>query len=101
LCIHSLGSPFWPAKEGQPCLYMARFLHALRGIMRASCAVCVVSTPLRLLGDIVAERSLERLCDSAVQLIAFAGTPSESDPVLKDYHGFFRLKKLPWLNSLT
>lgn len=51
--------------------------------------------------DVVAERSLERLCDSAVALQSFAGTPNESDPVLKEYHGFFRLKKPPWLNSLT
>nr|CAD7409755.1 unnamed protein product [Timema cristinae] len=43
----------------------------------------------------------EHLCDVSVRLESFAGSDRETNPVLKDYHGFFHINKLPAINTLA
>ncbi|CAI8017665.1 Elongator complex protein 4 [Geodia barretti] len=78
---------------------LQQFLHSLRGLLRRAYAVALVTVPTHLMQDSVYVRQIERLCDSAVRIISFAG--SEPNPLFQDYHGLFQLVKLPCLNSLT
>ncbi|KAJ2792977.1 Elongator subunit elp4 [Coemansia guatemalensis] len=112
--IRSLGSGFW---QGSDSLSILKFLHRLRGILRYSYAVCVVSFPAHLYEDggvrMPVVRRVEHLCDAVIQLESFEGTfATPSDIVARqsmpaaaaaasDYHGFLHIRKLPRLNSLT
>ncbi|XP_072171722.1 elongator complex protein 4-like [Diadema setosum] len=106
--LHSLASPLWEVGgssgshgDGQACVDLCRFLHALRGLLRVSLAACVVTMPTHLFQDGSTVRKVERLCDSAVLLESFAGSDMETNPAYKEYHGLFHIRKLPRLNSLT
>ncbi|KAJ2076772.1 Elongator subunit elp4 [Coemansia sp. RSA 988] len=111
--IRSLGSGFWQGSDG---LSMLKFLHRLRGILRYSYAVCVISFPAHIYEDdgvrMPIVRRAEHLCDAVIELESFEGayaTPSDivarqSMPAAAaagDYHGFLYIRKLPRLNSLT
>ncbi|KAJ2608635.1 Elongator subunit elp4 [Coemansia sp. RSA 1365] len=111
--IRSLGSGFWQGSDG---LSILKFLHRLRGILRYSFAVCVVSFPAHLYEDAGVRmpivRRIEHLCDAVIELESFEGTyATPSDIVARqsmpaaaaagDYHGFLHIRKLPRLNSLT
>eukprot|EP00035_Acanthoeca_spectabilis_P011435 m.201599 g.201599 ORF g.201599 m.201599 type:complete len:464 (+) comp15347_c0_seq3:226-1617(+) len=97
--VESLGSPLWSA-DGEELVSTIRLLHRLRALARQAFAVLLVTVP----GEIVAPDPLRRcvhLSDAAVGLEAFAGTPNEHSPLLKEYHGFVHVLKLPRLNTLT
>ncbi|KAJ2784472.1 Elongator subunit elp4 [Coemansia javaensis] len=117
ISIQSLGSGFW---RGSDSLSILRFLHRLRGILRYSYAVCMVSFPAHLYEDAGARlpivRRVEHLCDAVIELESFEGartTPSAivarqarnaaaaAAAAVQDYHGFVHIHKLPRLNSLT
>lgn len=105
IALHSLGSPLWwdeNSSEGIDTLTsLCRFLHALRGLLRNSLAVAVVTMPTHLLEVFTDVRRLERLCDAAVQIESFAGSEKETNPMYEEYHGLVHIKQLPRLNSLT
>ncbi|KAJ2286079.1 Elongator subunit elp4, partial [Coemansia sp. RSA 2706] len=111
--IGSLGSGFW---QGSDSLSILKFLHRLRGLLRYSYAVCMLSFPVHLYEDtgvrLPVVRRIEHLCDAVVELESFEGTYAKpSDIVLRqaksgtatmqEYHGFVHIHKLPRLNSLT
>ncbi|KAJ2340089.1 Elongator subunit elp4, partial [Coemansia sp. RSA 2618] len=70
--IGSLGSGFW---QGSDSLAILKFLHRLRGILRYSYAVCMLSFPVHLYEDSGARlpivRRIEHLCDAVVELESF------------------------------
>ncbi|XP_041472160.1 elongator complex protein 4-like [Lytechinus variegatus] len=102
LGIHSLASPLWEVNSiQQSTVSLCRFLHALRGILRVSLAVCVLTIPTHLYQDESKVRRIERLCDTVIRLESFAGSDKETNPVYKEYHGLFHIRRLPRLNSLT
>ncbi|XP_063971413.1 uncharacterized protein LOC129268470 isoform X2 [Lytechinus pictus] len=87
LGIHSLASPLWEVNSiQQSTVSLCRFLHALRGILRVSLAVCVLTIPTHLYQDESKVRKIERLCDTVIRLESFAGSDKETNPVYKEYH---------------
>ncbi|ORY07873.1 PAXNEB-domain-containing protein [Basidiobolus meristosporus CBS 931.73] len=96
--VHSFASMFWKRRNEQD---MFRFLHALRGLLRFSFGVCVLTVPAHLYG---AEsgfiRKLEHMCDAVVEIESFAGSEKLAD-FSSDYHGFFHVRKLPVLNTIV
>nr|CAD7456994.1 unnamed protein product [Timema tahoe] len=90
VAIHSLGSPLWWDNQQRSDLTL--FLYCLRSLIRSSLAVCV---------DPCTIKRCEHLCDVSVRLESFAGSDRETNPVLKDYHGFFHINKLSAINTLA
>lgn len=71
ILLQSFGSPLWgPAAD---LAHQLQFLHALRGLMRNSFAVCYVTMPSHLLPAAHVRRVLH-LCDSSLRLQSFQGT---------------------------
>ncbi|CAG2058880.1 unnamed protein product [Timema podura] len=128
VAIHSLGSPLWCADQQRSDLTL--FLYCLRSLMRSSLAVCIVTVPSHIFqarysfvftGGLTAHplsrgsqftgilrfqdpctiKRCEHLCDVSVRLESFAGSDRETNPVLKDYHGFFHINKLSAINTLA
>nr|CAD7602429.1 unnamed protein product [Timema genevievae] len=128
VAIHSLGSPLWCADQQRSDLTL--FLYCLRSLMRSSLAVCAVTVPSHIFqarysfvftGGLTAHllsrgsqftgilrfqdpctiKRCEHLCDVSVRLESFAGSDRETNPVLKDYHGFFHINKLSAINTLA
>lgn len=106
IAIYSLGSPLWGENGGltrddgyDPSL--PRFLLGLRAILRTAFAVCVLTVPSHLFCDNVFEKRIETLCDTVVHVDSFVGSDKEKNPVYKEYHGLFNIKKLPSLNTLV
>eukprot|EP00038_Savillea_parva_P013429 m.210722 g.210722 ORF g.210722 m.210722 type:complete len:432 (+) comp25261_c0_seq1:98-1393(+) len=97
--IESLGSPLW-CTDSPEAVSTVRLLHSLRAMVRKSLAVLCVTIPVQTLSADVRLR-VQHLSDVTIKLDAFAGTPDEHSPILKEYHGFVRLLKLPRLNTLT
>ena len=97
--VESLGSPLWPC-DGPGYISTVRTLHLLRAIARRCLAVVLVTMSSGTLPPDVFGRALH-LSDAAIGLDAFAGTPLADSAVLREYHGFLQLLKLPRLNSLT
>ncbi|KAJ2160156.1 Elongator subunit elp4 [Coemansia sp. RSA 552] len=114
ISIQSLGSGFW---QGADSLAILQFLRRLRGLLRYSYAVCVVSLPVHLYEEggsrLPIVRRIEHLCDAVIELESFEGAyaspadiaarqlSSEAGPTAQEYHGFLHIHKLPRLNSLT
>jgi elongator complex protein 4 len=106
IALHSIGSPLWGENGGltssdryDPALL--RFLLALRAVLRSAYATCVITVPSHLFCDKAFVRKIERFCDTVVQVDSFVGSDKEKNPVYKDYHGLFHIRKLPCLNSLV
>lgn len=99
--IHSLGSPLWLQDASTNSSDLPRLLHSLRGILRETNSVALITVPTHLFQDLTYVRRLERLCDSVIQLESFEGSEKEQNPIYKEYHGLFHLIKLPRINSLT
>jgi elongator complex protein 4 len=80
---------------------MLLFVHKLKGLLKNSTSVCMMSFPNQLFGTGVADR-LQRFSDIACKFTSFLGqTNTEVDPAFADYNGFFDVLKLPKSNSLT
>eukprot|EP00057_Strongylocentrotus_purpuratus_P018953 XP_011673427.1 PREDICTED: elongator complex protein 4-like [Strongylocentrotus purpuratus] len=102
LGIYSLASPLWEENSDEhSSVSLCRFLHALRGLLRVSLAVCVLTIPTHLYQDESRVRRIERLCDAAFKLESFAGSEKETNPAYKEYHGLFHIHRLPRLNTLA
>eukprot|EP00039_Didymoeca_costata_P005187 m.79263 g.79263 ORF g.79263 m.79263 type:complete len:399 (+) comp12706_c0_seq1:92-1288(+) len=99
LGLYSLGSPRWPESD-RDCFSLVRFVASLKSLMRQSFGVCVLTVKGSLLPTAVLQR-LQWLCDTVIGLKAFAGTDLESNAGLKDYHGYFEMRRFPKINSLT
>ena len=80
---------------------MIRFLHQLKGIIRESTAVCMLSFPVHLFSTSVLEK-MQRVCDISCSFESFKGQSDEEvDEAFREYQGFFKVHKLPRINSLT
>ncbi|KAM4017129.1 elongator complex protein 4 isoform 6-T6 [Anomaloglossus baeobatrachus] len=79
---------------------LTRFLYALRGLLRSSLSVGVITVPTHLLQNKAIIARVRNLSDTVVSLESFISSERESNPLYKDYHGLFLVHKIPRLNSL-
>ncbi|XP_040265450.1 elongator complex protein 4 isoform X2 [Bufo bufo] len=103
--IQSLASVLWGddvCTQEQPhnLHSLTRFLYALRGLLRSSLSVCVITVPTHLIQNKAIIARVRNLSDTVVGLESFIGSERESNPLYKDYHGLFLVHKIPRLNSL-
>ncbi|NP_001088363.1 elongator complex protein 4 [Xenopus laevis] len=105
LGIESLGSVLWAddicsqeRPENQHSL--TRFLYGLRGLLRTSLSVCVITVPTYLIQNKAITTRLRSLSDTVVGLESFIGSEMEANPLYKDYHGLLHVHQIPRLNSL-
>ncbi|KAM3919991.1 elongator complex protein 4 isoform 2-T2 [Leptodactylus fuscus] len=103
--IQSVGSVLWGddicTQERPHNLHsLTRFLYALRGLLRSSLSVCVITVPAHLIQNKAIIARVRNLSDTVVGLESFIGSERESNPLYKDYHGLFLVHKIPRLNSL-
>uniref|UniRef100_A0A6I8QJ97 Elongator complex protein 4 n=1 Tax=Xenopus tropicalis TaxID=8364 RepID=A0A6I8QJ97_XENTR len=103
--IESLGSVLWgddicshERPENQHSL--TRFLYALRGLLRTSLSVCVITVPTHLIQNEAITTRVRNLSDTVVGLESFIGSEMEANPLYKDYHGLLHVHQIPRLNSL-
>eukprot|EP00118_Oscarella_pearsei_P016482 m.157912 g.157912 ORF g.157912 m.157912 type:complete len:362 (+) comp38718_c0_seq1:14-1099(+) len=94
--ISSLGSPLWNDNQSS----ILQFLYNLRGLLRSAYAVALVTIPTHLFHDEAFVRRVEHLGDSVVRLESFEGSDKAKNPLYKDYHGLFHIRRLPRINSL-
>ncbi|XP_026122458.1 elongator complex protein 4 [Carassius auratus] len=106
LGLHSLGSVLWgddvccndnPAH----CHALSTFLYALRGLLRSSLSVAIVTVPSHLIQNRAVMGRIIRLSDTAIALESFRGSEKETNPLYKDYHGLLHVHQLPRLNCLS
>jgi len=97
IVIPSFGSPFWCSNNTANVYRMSRFLYCLRGVIRNKLAVCYITLPSHLYSESNC-KIITQSCDCSIKLKSFAG--EKSNPLFKQYHGLFEIKKLPCLNSL-
>jgi len=99
IVIPSFGSPFWCSNGSKKSAQsICRFLVCLRGIIRNSMAVCAISVPTQLYTESNL-KMFRHMTDCSVHLKSFAG--EKKNKLFKQYHGLFKVKKLPCLNALT
>jgi len=102
IILHSLGSPFWlDHRNNNIEQEMVRFVHQVKGIIRESTSVCVISFPAHLFSSTLLGK-FQRICDISCSFESFKGqNDQEVDEAFKDYQGFFKVTKLPRINTLT
>ncbi|XP_075423447.1 elongator complex protein 4 isoform X2 [Ascaphus truei] len=103
--IQSLGSVLWGddiCSEDHPqnLHSLTRFLYALRGLLRMSLSVCVITVPTHLIQNKAITLRVRNLSDTVVGLESFIGSERETNPLYKDYHGLLHVHQIPRLNSL-
>ncbi|KAG8564450.1 hypothetical protein GDO81_016474 [Engystomops pustulosus] len=103
--IHSMGTVLWgddicTHEQPQNLHTLTRFLYALRGLLRSSLSVCVITIPAHLFQNKAIISRVRNLSDTVVGLESFIGSERESNPLYKDHHGLFLVHQIPRLNSL-
>ncbi|XP_071974680.1 elongator complex protein 4 isoform X2 [Engystomops pustulosus] len=103
--IQSMGSVLWgddicTHEQPQNLHTLTRFLYALRGLLRSSLSVCVITIPAHLFQNKAIISRVRNLSDTVVGLESFIGSERESNPLYKDHHGLFLVHQIPRLNSL-
>ncbi|XP_067257435.1 elongator complex protein 4 isoform X1 [Chanodichthys erythropterus] len=106
LGLHSLGSALWGddvcCKDNPAhCHALTTFLYALRGLLRTSLSVAMVTVPSHLIQNRAVMGRIIRLSDTAIALESFRGSEKEANPLYKDYHGLLHVRQLPHLNCLS
>ncbi|XP_043099057.1 elongator complex protein 4 isoform X2 [Puntigrus tetrazona] len=106
LGLHSLGSVLWGddvcCKDNPAhCHALTTFLYALRGLLRTSLSVAMVTVPSHLIQNRAVTGRIIRLSDTAIALESFRGSENETNPLYKDYHGLLHVRQLPRLNCLS
>ncbi|XP_056115169.1 elongator complex protein 4 [Rhinichthys klamathensis goyatoka] len=106
LGLHSLGSALWGddvcCKDNPAnCHALSTFLYALRGLLRTSLSVAMVTVPSHLIQNRAVMGRIIRLSDTAIALESFRGSEKETNPLYKDYHGLLHVRQLPHLNCLS
>jgi len=101
--ISSLASPLWKeslitSENYDPSL--SWFLLSLRSLLRHSYSVCMVSIPAHLFDETHYIKRIEHCADVVISLKSFAGSEKSQNPLYKEYHGLFHIKKVPHLNSI-
>ncbi|XP_039605515.1 elongator complex protein 4 [Polypterus senegalus] len=103
--IHSLGSVLWGddicCKDDPLYVYsLTKFLYGLRGLLRTSLSVCMVTVPSHLIQNKTIMGRVTNLCDTVIGIKSFNGSEKDANDLYKDYHGLVCVKKIPCLNSL-
>ncbi|XP_039211848.1 elongator complex protein 4 isoform X3 [Crotalus tigris] len=103
--IQSLGSVLWGddicCTENPENLHsLTRFMYALRGLLRSSLSVCIITAPTHLIQNKAIMERVIHLSDTVVGLESFIGSERETNPLYKDYHGLIHIRQIPRLNSL-
>ncbi|XP_053545295.1 elongator complex protein 4 [Bombina bombina] len=103
--IQSLGSVLWgddicTEEHPENMHSLTRFLYALRGLLRTSLSVCVITVPSHLIQNKAITVRVRCLSDTVLGLESFVGAERETNPLYKDYHGLLRVHQIPRLNSL-
>ncbi|XP_052458616.1 elongator complex protein 4 [Carassius gibelio] len=106
LGLHSLGSVLWGddvcCKDNPAhCHALTTFLYILRGMLRTSLSVAMVTVPSHLIQNRAVMGRIIRLSDTAIALESFKGSEKETNPLYKDYHGLLHVRQLPRLNCLS
>lgn len=106
LGLHSLGSPLWGddlccTDNPTHCHALTTFLYALRGLLRTSLSVAMVTVPSHLMQNKTVMGQIIRLSDTAIALESFRGSEKETNPLYKDYHGLLHVRQVPRLNCLA
>ncbi|XP_016393644.1 elongator complex protein 4-like [Sinocyclocheilus rhinocerous] len=106
LGLHSLGSVLWGddvcCKDNPAhCHALTTFLYALRGLLRTSLSVAMVTVPSHLIQNRAVMGRIIRLSDTAIALESFRGSEKETNPLYKDHHGLLHVRQLPRLNCLS
>eukprot|EP01126_Amoeba_proteus_P001695 TRINITY_DN1050_c0_g1_i14.p1 TRINITY_DN1050_c0_g1~~TRINITY_DN1050_c0_g1_i14.p1 ORF type:complete len:183 (-),score=25.86 TRINITY_DN1050_c0_g1_i14:108-656(-) len=101
IVLHSLGSPSWGCLDPEGDVEILQLLHALRGLMRSSLAVCYVSVPSTIFSESFMTRA-RHICDTVVSIESFATILKEDiSPIFQDFDGLFHVLKLPRVNTLN
>ncbi|KAJ8667837.1 hypothetical protein QAD02_009500 [Eretmocerus hayati] len=104
IAVQSLGSRMWMSdSESDTQQDLIKFLFMLRALLREAFAVAIITVPTLNFDDSssgIVQR-VEHLSDVVVGLESFSGSPRETNPVFKDYHGLLHIKKLPAFNTLS
>ncbi|GAM29249.1 hypothetical protein SAMD00019534_124250, partial [Acytostelium subglobosum LB1] len=96
LALQSFASPLWSNDvEG-----MVEFLHALKGLLRSSLAVAVITVPTHIYHSSFVAK-MAHLCDNVVAINSFTGLGGETPAAFADYLGLFNIKKIAKLNTLA
>jgi len=101
--ISSLGSPFWSEKLITSEKYdpsLAWFLLSLRHLLRRSYCTAMVSIPTHLFEEKSFVSRIHHFADVVIHLESFAGSEKSQNPLFKEYHGLFHVKKVAHLNSI-
>ncbi|XP_050003110.1 elongator complex protein 4 isoform X1 [Alexandromys fortis] len=104
--IQNLGSPLWGddiccTEDCDNNHSLTKFLYVLRGLLRTSLSVCIITVPTHLIQNEAIITRVRNLSDTAVGLESFVGSEKETNPLYKDYHGLIYIRKIPRLNNLT
>ncbi|GBN08185.1 Elongator complex protein 4 [Araneus ventricosus] len=99
IALPSFGSPLWNFGSEKNHLNIIRFLYLLKGLLRTSFAVAVVTVPSYFIQDQVFISRIRQICDTVISLESFIGPDKKSNPLFKEYNGLLQVVKLPVLNT--
>ncbi|XP_004418611.1 PREDICTED: elongator complex protein 4 [Ceratotherium simum simum] len=103
--IQNLGSPLWGddiccTENCNNSQSLTKFLYVLRGLLRTSLSVCIITVPTHLIQNKAIIARLTNLSDTVVGLESFIGSERDTNPLYKDYHGLIHIRQIPRLNNL-
>ncbi|XP_061466530.1 elongator complex protein 4 isoform X1 [Rhineura floridana] len=104
--IQSIGSVLWgddicSAENPENIHSLTKFLYALRGLLRTSLSVCIITIPAHLIQNKGITERVTNVSDTVVGLESFIGSERETNPLYKDYLGLIHIHQIPRLNSLS
>lgn len=97
IVIDSMASPFWNTDSTSDCSLLT-FMHALKGLVRNSLAVCIILFPSHIHNSLLTKK-LQHLADIAVSLNSFKG--EDRPEQFSEYTGLFFIKKLARINTMV
>ncbi|XP_004446935.1 elongator complex protein 4 [Dasypus novemcinctus] len=103
--IQNLGSPLWGddiccTEKCDNSHDLTKFLYILRGLLRTSLSVCIITMPSHLIQNKAIIARVTNLSDVIVGLESFIGSERETNPLYKDYHGLIHIRQIPRLHNL-
>ncbi|EGG14512.1 RNA polymerase II elongator complex subunit [Cavenderia fasciculata] len=95
LALQSFASPLWSNDEEG----VIEFLHSLKGLLRSSVSVCVITVPTYIYSESFVKK-ISHMCDTVVSINSFSGMGSTPE-AFQEYLGMFTVKKIARLNTLA
>ncbi|KAF8777685.1 Elongator complex protein 4 like protein [Argiope bruennichi] len=87
IALPSFGSPLWDFGSENNHLNIIRFLYLLKGLLRTSFAVAIVTLPSYFIQNQVFMSRIRQICDTVISLESFIGPDKKSNPLFKEYNG--------------